>query len=491
MNKALIVSIFICLSCLTTTSISRADWVSNWVNNTVASYTGPSHFESGKRGYVTFGSLSVRNAMINDQLVAFQLPSIRVGCGGIDLFGGGFHFMDFDYLVQQFQNIISAAPAFAFEYALRSISEQSGTIIDSLKSIADVLNQTQYNSCAMSRQLGYWMARKGDGAYRAIGQNLKSAVPEMKWLNDSDSMYYKVLKDIHDVMNGRISAPEAKSLDQNCPGDFLAVLQKGSIVKYIHDTYFPGTDTDSLEYLIRGYIGDVLFERKGGLWKAHYQPPCGGVNDKDSFKAFVEGTVQGMTLNSAVWNPDIDLPPVGCSPLYSGGNDTILNLASTALKHAYTSLQTNSALSTSDVRWLKIMPLPILRYLKQLYIYQAPDSAVETISGPAGYALGFEMLSIIYGEVARGLKFILDKRVNACGTKVAADEMCYLCQQDETIVSSLKELQETLQAEQNKAWEKWRQVQSDLAKTQKLLTVLETTSQEAIRGKLATGREDY
>ena len=486
--KRIIILAFVCIFLSATTS--RADWVANWVGNTVASYTGPSHFESGKRGYVTFGSLSVRNAMINDQLVAFQVPSIRVGCGGIDLFGGGFHFMDFDYLVQQFQNIISAAPAFAFEYALRSISEQSGTIIDSLKSIADLLNQTQFNSCAMSKQLGYWLASMGDNVYDSIGQNLKSAVPEMKWLNDSDSMYYKVLKDLHDVTNGKISVTEAHQLDQDCPSDFLAILQAGSLVKYIHDTYFPGTDTDTLEYLIRGYIGDVLFERKDGLWKAHYQPSCGGVNDKDSFKAFVEGTVQGMTVSTG-WDPDSGLPATSCSDLYTTGTDTILDLASTALKNAYTSLQTNSALSTSDVQWLKIMPLPILRYLKQLYIYQAPDSAVETISGPAGYALGFEMLSIVYGEVARGIKFIMDKRVNACGTKVAADKMCYLCQQDETIVASLKTLQETLQEKQNKAWEKWRQVQADIAKTQKLLTVLQSTSQEAIRAKLATGRESY
>lgn len=487
--RRIVVFILVSLFLLKGVTFADQDWVHNWINNTIANYSGPSYFDSGKRGYVSFGSFSLRQPVVIDQLVAFQLPSIRVGCGGIDLFGGGFHFMDFDYLATQFQNIISAAPAFAFEYALRAISEQTGTIMDSLKSIVDVLNQIQYNSCAMSRQLGYWMASSGDDAYRAIGQGLKDAFPEMKFLSDQNNFFYKILKNLSDVADGRITNAEGQQLNQDCPTDFMNILQKGSLVKYIHDTYFPGSENDSLESLIRGYVGDVLFEQKDGLWKAHYQPPCGGQNE-ESFTAFVEGTAMGMNLGST-WVPTDGLPVANCVALYSSSSGTIMDSVDTALQNAYSSLENNTALSSTDVQWLQIMPLPILRYLKQLYMYQAPSSAVMAISTPAAYGVGFSMLSLVYGETAKAIKFILDKRINACPTKVAADKLCYLCQQDRTVIESLKAFQESLQERQEQAWQKWQQVKGDIAKAQKLLVVLQDTSQEAIRAKLATGSESF
>jgi len=55
-------------------------------------YTRPQAYDGQRAGFVTLGSLYVRSAPRNTSLANLQLPSIRAGCGGIDIFGGSFSF---------------------------------------------------------------------------------------------------------------------------------------------------------------------------------------------------------------------------------------------------------------------------------------------------------------------------------------------------------------------------------------------------------------
>ena len=58
----------------------------------------------------------------NYPLVNARLPSLRAGCGGIDLFGGAFSFINKQQFVALLQNIGSNAVGYAFKLALQSIS---------------------------------------------------------------------------------------------------------------------------------------------------------------------------------------------------------------------------------------------------------------------------------------------------------------------------------------------------------------------------------
>src|SRR5579864_1733488 len=55
-----------------------------------ASVTGPTAYKGQSMGYYTMGNLSMRAPQANLQLAGVQLPSIKAGCGGIDIFTGGF-----------------------------------------------------------------------------------------------------------------------------------------------------------------------------------------------------------------------------------------------------------------------------------------------------------------------------------------------------------------------------------------------------------------
>ena len=99
----------------------------NSLSSTVAS--GPSAFQGQQYGYYTFGNLSYRTPQTNAQLGSLRLPSVKAGCGGIDIFGGGFSYINSDQLVAVMKNAASNAIGLLFEMAVDSLSEILGTNI--------------------------------------------------------------------------------------------------------------------------------------------------------------------------------------------------------------------------------------------------------------------------------------------------------------------------------------------------------------------------
>jgi Conjugative relaxosome accessory transposon protein. len=102
--------------------VARADIgssISGMISESV-NYAPPTYKEMGERGYVGFGSLSIRTptGSLNVRPFSFTPPFVKKGCGAIDIAMGGFNFLGFDYLVQKLQQILQAAPAFAFQLAL-------------------------------------------------------------------------------------------------------------------------------------------------------------------------------------------------------------------------------------------------------------------------------------------------------------------------------------------------------------------------------------
>ena len=74
--------------------------------------TKPAAYQ-GRAGYATLGSLYLRTRPRNSQLAAIQLPSVRAGCGNIDIFGGAF---SFEELIALMEAIMQNAAGFALSW---------------------------------------------------------------------------------------------------------------------------------------------------------------------------------------------------------------------------------------------------------------------------------------------------------------------------------------------------------------------------------------
>lgn len=102
---------------------------------------------------LTPGGITWRIPSRNYQLMSIQLPRLRMGCGGIDLFTGGFSFINSDQLVAMLRNIGSAALSYGLMIAIKTISPESAQVIEKLQSWAQKANAMNINSCEAARNL--------------------------------------------------------------------------------------------------------------------------------------------------------------------------------------------------------------------------------------------------------------------------------------------------------------------------------------------------
>ena len=97
--------------------------------------TTPGAFRGQAMNLYTGGSLMMRAPGRNYPLVSTQLPSMRAGCGGIDIYGGAFSFINKQQFIAMLQNIGSNAVGYAFKLALQSISPDIDKLLTELQEI--------------------------------------------------------------------------------------------------------------------------------------------------------------------------------------------------------------------------------------------------------------------------------------------------------------------------------------------------------------------
>ena len=93
-----------------------------------ANVTGPVAYNGQQGGYYSGGNLWVRfPAQQTYQLGSLQMPSVKAGCGGIDIFTGSFSFINTDQIVAAMKAAANGALAFVFDLAINAISSQIGS----------------------------------------------------------------------------------------------------------------------------------------------------------------------------------------------------------------------------------------------------------------------------------------------------------------------------------------------------------------------------
>lgn len=138
--------------------------------------TTPGAYKDQTAGYYTGGSLVVRNGVKNAQPATVQMPGFRAGCGGIDLWMGGFSHISAEQMVEMMRNIGSSAASYAFMLAVQTVSPQIYNIMNELNALATQINQTNINSCeaAATALGGIWPKTDQSSKHlcQAMGTNL-------------------------------------------------------------------------------------------------------------------------------------------------------------------------------------------------------------------------------------------------------------------------------------------------------------------------------
>ena len=134
--------------------------------------TNPSAYEGQEAGYYTGGSLYARNSVRDYQLVSVQLPSIKAGCGGIDLFTGGFSFINSQQLVDAMENIANNAVSYAVMLGIQTVTPEIADEMQTLQSFANKINQGNINSCQAAASMVGAVWPKTDTSEQAVCQSI-------------------------------------------------------------------------------------------------------------------------------------------------------------------------------------------------------------------------------------------------------------------------------------------------------------------------------
>jgi len=221
-------------------AVSYANWQDDWISS--YSSSGPSYIQGNQRGYYSGGSFSARWPSSNDSLLSVSLPRLKVGCGGIDMFTGGMSFLNVNYLVQKLQNIMSAAPAAAFDLALKTLAPQVSATIKELEAIADRLNGLQLNDCKASKALVATIASPFAPDGSKMQGDLATSMSDFYVSSGAQALYKDVTNLIGTTVSGANGNPPAagnpvqaasSGMTAGCPTDYLAIYSNGSILANI------------------------------------------------------------------------------------------------------------------------------------------------------------------------------------------------------------------------------------------------------------------
>ncbi len=115
--------------------------------------TAPGAYEGQTRGYLTGGGMSLRFPQAPLDLVSVNLPKVRAGCEGIDLYLGAFSYINTDQLIAKLKAIGSASLGYAFQLALEAISPQISGVIKHFENVTERVNNLNLSSCQAARAL--------------------------------------------------------------------------------------------------------------------------------------------------------------------------------------------------------------------------------------------------------------------------------------------------------------------------------------------------
>lgn len=115
-------------------------------------------YQGQAAGYYSSGSVYLRNQSQNLQLLHIDTPSFQAGCGGIDLIGGGFSFVNSKEMVQFMKNVMNSAKGYALNLALETVTPEIAHAMQYIQSIAQKINNNNLNSCDLAEDLvgGVW-----------------------------------------------------------------------------------------------------------------------------------------------------------------------------------------------------------------------------------------------------------------------------------------------------------------------------------------------
>ncbi|HEX4045772.1 MAG TPA: conjugal transfer protein TraH [Gammaproteobacteria bacterium] len=356
--------------------------------------TSPQAYHGQQAGYYTGGSVFMRTPARNVQLIQMELPSYRSGCSGIDLFAGGFSFVDSDQLVQLMQNIMNNAGSYAFTLALETATPALANVMKYWNNFANTVNQANINSCETAESLVGGLWPKNSAAQHRVCQDLgNSSGLFTDWAQARQQCGRG--NEFTRTMNKAKTDPRYKNL----------VFDSGNITwKAIKQNNLFGLD-DELAQFFMSLSGTIIITKDGVGDDAPVKlsPPLPSLMDKEKnnlIKALLEGG-EVTIYKCDTLDADGCLHPSSSGKISISKNQAFGNRIKNLLDDMVNKIIDDQPLTNEQIGLLQATSLPVYKMLN----VQSAFSKDKNIIDVASYA---EMIAmdILFQYLEQSLQVI-------------------------------------------------------------------------------------
>jgi len=115
--------------------------------------SGPTSTSMATREVYSGGSFRMFVPQSSTQFVSITPPSFSAGCNGIDAAFGGFSFINGEKFKQMVKSIMSAAPGYALDLAIRTLCPMCADILQKIRELSNWANSLSMDSCGAAMSL--------------------------------------------------------------------------------------------------------------------------------------------------------------------------------------------------------------------------------------------------------------------------------------------------------------------------------------------------
>ncbi|CAB5500004.1 IncF plasmid conjugative transfer pilus assembly protein TraH [uncultured Gammaproteobacteria bacterium] len=363
---------FVVISLFMLSGQVKASWMDDWVSQ--SSSSGPSYFEGQKRGYANGGSFSLRYRNSKEYLFSIQKPRLKSGCGGIDLFLGGVSFMDPEYLMQKLQGAIQAAPAIAFDLALKTMAPEISDSIKAFEKIINELNGMQISECSIAKKIATGThLDKGFGEILSLFDSKESA-------KDATSKNFVNSKEQQKNNQNKPTKEQKKSVE-GCSDTFKRVFtQNGSVLEHIADTKGLSQYADYM----RAYLGDVIINYADNQYS---NKPVEACANQDVTK------IDDIVTGSAI------IRPVDGSDCKPSGDVALLKVVADRMRSIATKIKNKASLTTDETKFLNSIPFDIFASLNYAVITDTQEVLIDNFKDIIARAMAYAMVDDLVSNI--------------------------------------------------------------------------------------------
>jgi conjugative transfer pilus assembly protein TraH len=309
-----------------------------------ANATGPVAYEGQTAGYYSGGNIWTRFPQKTVNPANLQLPSIKAGCGGIDVFSGSFSFINTDEIVAMLKATANNALGFAFQLAVKSISPQISATIEEMAQKVQQMNQFNMNSCELAQGLVGGLLPKSELYSSEI----------CKAVGNSQGFFT-------DIVNARKHCAETGERRNAMAGNTDPGIPHESYNftwKMLKDSY-PSFSDNFREYLMN-FVGTVIFVQDGnsdGLAAGYSFIPSG---DDALLTAILDGSSSVRIYTCPRKDTCLDPTP---TTVAIAANDALKPRVQRMITSMNAKIRTNTRLTDEEIALLGATSIPVYKIL--------------------------------------------------------------------------------------------------------------------------------